>query len=67
MKYFAHVSCYSDLAKGWTTEELGFDSLQWQKVFLFSIKSRPALDPTQISIQFVSPREVKQQERESDS
>jgi hypothetical protein len=33
---------------GWTTEESGFDFRQWQEIFLYSIASRLALEPTQL-------------------
>jgi hypothetical protein len=47
-------SCwYRGHCAGWMTEELGFDFLQGQEVFLFSTASIPALGPTQPPIQWV--------------
>jgi hypothetical protein len=42
------------LAKGWTTEESGFDSRQEQENFLFCITSVPALGPTHPTIQWIA-------------
>jgi hypothetical protein len=57
------------MAKGWTTEESGFDSRQWQEIFLYATASRRALGPTQPPIQWapgaLSPG-VKRQVREAD-
>jgi hypothetical protein len=51
------------------TEESKFDSQQGQEIDFFSIKSKPALGPTQLSIQWVPESVfpgVKQQRSEAD-
>jgi hypothetical protein len=50
---------------GWMTEESGFNSLQGQDIFLFSITFRLALGPTQPPLQGVQ-GQVKWQELEAD-
>jgi hypothetical protein len=40
-------------ARGWTEDELGFESRQAQKIFLYSKEFRPALGPTLPPIQWV--------------
>jgi hypothetical protein len=51
------------------TEESRFDSQQGQEIDFFSIKSRPAVEPTELSIQWVPESVlpgVKQQRSEAD-
>jgi hypothetical protein len=50
MKY---LSRYSDWATGWTIGVIGFDSQRGLGIFLFTTASRPAVGPTQPSIQWV--------------
>jgi hypothetical protein len=54
----------------WTNEKSGFDSLQEQYIFLFSIASRSTLERTQRLIQYVPnvvSSGVTRQGREADS
>jgi hypothetical protein len=51
--YVSFRNRISDYATVWTSEEYGFDSPQGQEIFLFSVTSRPALEPTQAPIQWV--------------
>jgi hypothetical protein len=41
------------IATGWTTKESRLNSRQEQEIFLSSIMSRPALEPTQPPVQWV--------------
>jgi hypothetical protein len=52
-KYYKLRNRHSDQATAWMVENLGFDSLHWQEIFLFSRTFRPTLGPTQFPTQWV--------------
>jgi hypothetical protein len=68
-KEAGQLSRYSDEAKHWKAEESGFDSRKRHENFIYSITSRPDLQPTQppihLVLRLVSPG-LKRQRRETD-